>query len=195
MSLMFPGNIKREVLVMKKLMFLLVSALLFVGLLAGCNGVTTPGVGASLKTFQDDAGYFNLLVPNDVSLNDSRITDSSVFYWLKGDKNNVMMTLVNVSKDPNYQGVSNLSDFVQAILNAEQNFVQNLTIVEQPTAYKNGTRCKVTFSVNGKQQTTYHFDKKVGDNVYVDLEIRITEDITEGIFSQIVESLKVLKTL
>ncbi len=179
---------------MKKLMFLLIGALLFVGLLTGCDGVTTPDTVTGLKSFQDDAGYFDLLVPKDVELNDSRVTESSVFYWLKGIKNNVMMTLVNVSKDPMYQGVSDLSSFTQAILAAEQNFVQNLTIVEDPATYKDGTRCKVTFSVNGEQQTTYHFDKKVSDNVYVDLEIKITEYINESTFSQIVDSLKILKT-
>ena len=179
---------------MKKLIFLSLVVLLFVGLLTGCNGVTAPGTVTGLKAFQDNAGYLNLLVPKDVELNDSKITDSSIFYWLKGVKNNVMMTLVNVSKDPMYQGVSDLSGFTQAILTAEQNFVQNLTVVEQPTAYKDGTRCKVTFSVNGKQQTTYHFDKKVSDNVYFDLEIKLTEYINESTFSQIVDSIKVLKT-
>ncbi len=183
---------------MKRFIFVLGLFIVFSLVLVGCESVTTPGNSGSvlnLKTFQDDNGYFSLLVPEGMTLDNSRITDSSVFYWLKDDKHTIMITLVNVSKDPNYLGVTTLSEFVQTILQQEQNFVQDLVIVSSPTSYKDGMKTEVSFKVNGVKHTTYHFDKKVKDNLYVDLEVKIGDGIDEGIFSQIVDSLKVLKTL
>ena len=179
---------------MKRVSLFFTIFLVFAFILSGCNGVTAPE-GVTLKAFQDNEGFFSLLVPNDVKVGDVRHTEGLLFIWLKSEKHSVMISLVNVEKEEAYNSVTDLSSFVQTILQEEQNFVQNLNVITQPATYKDGMMCKISFTVGGETKTTLHFDKKISETNYIDLEVGLEGGVDESVFSQIVDSLKVLKTL
>ncbi len=122
---------------MKKLIFLLVSALLFVGLLTGCNGVTTPGGD---YVWNEPNGHFKVTIPEGYSYSieiPNSINNPKVDAYMF-TKDETEEALVLWWEDKTVHNIDTLSERVQYNINFYINQFGASQPLSDPVSYKDG---------------------------------------------------------
>ncbi len=194
---------------MRKALIGIAISLILIVLIGGaeCNSGVTPGtsVGSEsfrLVLFQDDAGFFSVLVPQGVTLTngDSEFDEGYVYYQLFDPIKENMVTL----------SLNDLSDMIWLPQNITPSNIASAQVFglllsgmegeytnfEGPIQYNGGSYYTATLNAPeiGHPVNFAVFIKEAAPKQFASLGVIINDKVTKDIFLQMIDSFKVLKT-